>query len=168
MTGILKVDQIQNNTGTEAITIDANGSVTLGNPVAFEAYLSATITGLSTTDYSTVVPYNTTNYNYGDHFKTSGSDIGLFVAPFTGIYSIDGWVYSSTATFSQIWITSNGARKPYTDLVLGSSAFQGGTWNLKLTAGEKIGVHPYNGSAGVQIDTNNHHTYFRGHLVHRL
>ena len=43
MTGIIKVDTIQNNGGTTGLTIDSNGNTSLNNPYGF-IYLSSGIT----------------------------------------------------------------------------------------------------------------------------
>ena len=176
MASIIGVETLQHTNGTTAATIDSSGNVTLTNPyeltnpVAFEAYLSANETGFDTTATGDSVAWNATNYNHGSHFKTSGADIGLFVVPFDGIYSFDCWVYSNVDSWSQLWLTINGNRMAYSDVHVGSANanFVGGNWNKKFDAGDKIGVHPYNGGTSEQINSNNNHTYFRGHLVHKL
>lgn len=134
--------------------------------VAFQARLSADITGFDTTDFSTSVPYNTTDYNNGSAYNTSGSDIGLFVAPVAGMYTFDYWVYSSADTFTQSWLTKNGARMTATDVVQATAAaFVGGSATVKLASGDKVGVHPYNAGSSERVSTNSSHTYFRGILL---
>ena len=153
-------------------TLTADGNVDVSGYVkptliAFQVRLSANQTGFDTVTHSTVVSFNTADYNNGSAFNTSGSDIGLFTCPVDGMYAFDGWVYSSAVSnFSQVWLVKNTLRMTATDVVLGSNnSFVGGNWLIKLDAGDKVGLHPYNASSSVQINAHSNHTYFRGHLV---
>jgi hypothetical protein len=175
MASIIGVETLQHTNGTTAATIDSSGSIAIEqyakveSPVAFNAYLTGNITGFDTTNFALSVAFNATTYNLNNNFQTSGSDIGLFVAPHNGIYSFDGWIYSAVSTFSQVWLTLNGSRMNYTDLAKGiNRAFVGGTWNVKLSAGDKVGLHPYNTGTSEQINSSGSHTYFRGHLVYKV
>ena len=153
-------------------TLTADGNVEVSGHVkptliAFQARLSANISSFDTaTDQGTAVAFNTTDYNDGSGFNTSGSDIGLFTCPVNGMYAFDGWIYSSAVSnFSQIWLVKNGSRETASDLNYGStSSFVGGNWLIKCNSGDKIGIHPYNATTA-QINANSNHTYFRGHLV---
>tara|TARA_R100000406_G_scaffold38544_1_gene25614 strand:- start:470 stop:1480 length:1011 start_codon:yes stop_codon:yes gene_type:complete len=134
--------------------------------IAFEATLSANQTGFDTTSFGDVVEFDQTTYNHGNAFKTSGSDIGLFVVPVAGIYTFDFWIYSSVDHWSQAWLVLGGARMGSSDVVQTTSgAFIGGSHTSKFSAGQKIGVHPYNAGSSEQINANINHTYFRGHLI---
>ena len=153
-------------------TLTADGNVDVSGYIkptliAFQVRLSANQTGFDTVTHSTVVNFNTADYNNGSAFNTSGSDIGLFTCPVDGMYAFDGWVYSSAVSnFSQVWLVKNTLRMTATDVVLGSNnSFVGGNWLIKLDAGDKVGLHPYNASSSVQINAHSNHTYFRGHLV---
>ena len=166
MASILNVDKIRaTGSTTDALTITSTGYVkpTL---IAFEATLSANQTGFDTTSFGTVVGFDQTSYNHGNGYNTSGSDIGLFTAPVAGIYNFDYWIYSSVDTWSQAWLVKNASRMTATDVVQTPSGnFVGGSNMVKLAAGDKIGVHPYNAGSSEQINTSANHTYFRGHLV---
>lgn len=154
-------------------TLTADGNVVVSGYVkptliSFSAYLSAHISSFdTTTNYGLPVPFDSTDYNDGSAFTTSGTDIGLFVAPVAGIYSFDGWVYSSVnSNMSQMWLTKNGARMDRADVVSNTQGnFVGGNWNVKLASGDKVGIHPYNASTSLQINNASNHTYFRGNLV---
>ena len=64
MTGTLKVDQIQNNTGTTALTIGTSGSVTFPNTTKYP--FIATANGQTLNDsVSTIVQYNNTSSGAG-------------------------------------------------------------------------------------------------------
>ena len=88
MTGILKVDQIQNNTGTAAVTIDANGRYTSpANPIFYATGSSgswitagsvANVTGWTTS--GTTVAFNRGfSYNSGN---------GELTVPCDGVYEV--------------------------------------------------------------------------------
>ena len=166
MASILNVDKVRaTGSTTDALTITSSGYVkpTL---IAFEATLSANQTGFDTTSFGAVVGFDQTSYNHGNGYNTSGSDLGYFVAPVAGMYTFDFWIYSSVDHWSQAWLVLGGARMGSTDVVQTTSgAFIGGSQTIKLSAGQKIGVHPYNAGSSEQINANVNHTYFRGHLV---
>ena len=95
MTGILKVDQIQNNTGTEAINIDANGRPLIpnGKVPCFNVSLAAYQTITQAT--AATVLFDTTNFMHGwtmsSGILTCGSGSG-------GIYDINFRVRINSGT----------------------------------------------------------------------
>ena len=86
MTGILKVDQIQNNTGTEAINIDANGRPLIPNGKV--PCFNVSLVGYQNITQATAgtVVFDTTNFMHGWTMSsgviTCGSGAG-------GIYDIN-------------------------------------------------------------------------------
>ena len=101
MTSVLKVDNIQNSSGTDAISIDSDGQVKKPNQLMFRAYYNnGEITA------SGDIPFNGTHENTtGSAFSTS---TGKFTVPTAGV-----WV------FSFIGMTDNDstAHHPYVQLV---------------------------------------------------
>ena len=176
MTSILKVDSIQNSAGTAAMTIASDGKVTLPQHLLltqyphFEANLSSDMTGFNSDGaHGAGVAFNNTLYNIGNHFKTSGTDIGLFVVPFDGIYYLDAATISPN-TMAQSWFTLNNARMPRSDFVMGTSVNRVSNKMIKqFSAGDKIGFHPYrSGATNLTISSNTNHTWFRGGLLQAL
>lgn len=80
MTGIIKVDTIQNNAGTTGLTIDSSGRVLTSQKVYFYAGSS---NGDTTVTAGSLLPFNATYQNVGNAFSTSSY---LFTAPVTGVY----------------------------------------------------------------------------------
>tara|TARA_Y100000389_G_scaffold48751_1_gene44108 strand:+ start:1737 stop:2213 length:477 start_codon:yes stop_codon:yes gene_type:complete len=114
MTGILKVDQIQNNTGTTAMTINSDGYVNLPQAIAFMARKTDASThtaGGNITFNTTVTSHSGWNgttftcpiagkyrFYMGAHMQSmsnSGFEIGIAKG---GTVVISGYAYNSTAT----------------------------------------------------------------------
>ena len=96
MTGILKVDQIQNNTGTEAINIDANGRPLIpnGKVPCFHVSIGSQQQTIAQATAATVL-FNVTDFMHGwtmsSGILTCGSGSG-------GIYSINFRVRINSGT----------------------------------------------------------------------
>ncbi len=102
MTGILKVDQIQNNTGTAAMTINTAGQVNFPNGMTgenkypFVALLGSNQSLSSSTN--TIVQYNTTNAGAGlDPSSVFSTSNYRFIAPISGYY----WLAANVRTANQ-------------------------------------------------------------------
>jgi hypothetical protein len=101
MTSVIKVDNIQNSSGTAALSIDSTGRVTTPARPAFRVYGptsawvsfgTAKVTGLTTVDY-----------NIGSHYSTANSE---FTAPIDGLYHFYGHFYvNDSASLSTFYIT---------------------------------------------------------------
>lgn len=98
------VDNISNQAGTSAMTIDTNGVVTTPARPAFSAYRdSSTVEALTGT-----LVFNGTRSNVGNHYNTS---TGKFTAPIAGLYQFNfaGFGVNSAATViaanSSVYVT---------------------------------------------------------------
>ena len=100
MTGTLKVDQIQNNTGVAAITIDSAGGVTFpNNPVVsdnkYPFVATMTADQSLSNNSNTVVQYNTTSAGAGlDQSGVFSTSNYRMIAPVAGYY----WVGANVRT----------------------------------------------------------------------
>ena len=177
MTGILKVDQIQNNTGTEAITIDANGFIVTPVRSAFLVGLTSSVTHTS----DTVVDWSTST---GHGFDLNG-DIDFannkFTAPVSGIYSMFATVAIATGEYSrradilpvingtQITTQYRARTNPDGDRTGGSSYLQvSGSWTLNLTKNDEVQINVNWETDGTFDSTETlffHGTYWTGHFV---
>ena len=79
MTSILKVDTIQNSTGTDALSIDSSGRVTNTTKPAFRVYNIATGSSFKTGHLT----YTNVELNQGGHWDNTNS---VFIVPVSGIY----------------------------------------------------------------------------------
>ena len=89
MTGIIKVDTIQNNGGTTGLTIDSSGNVTASGiiyPKGLSYWPSCSYHKTSTQTASSApekISFQTKLHDNGDNFSTSTS---LFTCPIAGVY----------------------------------------------------------------------------------
>ena len=104
MTGILKVDAIQNNTGTSVMTFDADGRITTPNRPSFFATRSA---GLYNTNNGTIV-FNSVQHNDGDHYNSA---TGIFTAPIAGNYLLTFSLISGNTSLVEGEIAINNSRR---------------------------------------------------------
>jgi hypothetical protein len=100
MTGILKVDQIQNNTGTSVMTFDSNGHVNLPQAIAFMAQK----TDASTHSAGGNITFNSTITSH------SGWNGTTFTCPVAGKYRfhMSAHMQSMSNSAYQIGIAKGG------------------------------------------------------------
>ena len=181
MTGILKVDQIQNNTGTAAITIDSNGGIRPLNTPMFWVWRS--------TDY--VLTNGHTNMVYDkvdiDNRSAYNNSTGIYTVPVAGIYEF-GWaaIGSGEHTVYRYSLARGGNRDtiiPGGDVgrvelridvnETGASGAEYGTngefcYYLECAVGDQISVQGSRddgASSSIYGSSNYRYTYFRGKLV---
>jgi len=145
---------------TEKLRIDNSGIVTMPYQPRFIAYGASSGYIPGTYSQSVIFP---TVANTSGHYSTS---TGLFTAPVTGTYLFQGSIYSTTtANWSQAWLTINGVRGSYTDVISGDAFLISTTHLVDLTAGDTVGYHPYTQSGTYSIAASVYHTYFKGRLL---
>ena len=93
MTGILKVDAIQNNTGTSVMNFNANGIITKPNQPSFEVSVpnSHAATPAGTTYW--LHNWGKTHHNVGGHMNLTN---GRFTAPVSGSYFFHAIIMNPT------------------------------------------------------------------------
>ena len=85
MTSILKVNTLQDSTGTTAMTIDSSGRVLQPAKPCFFAHFSSGTFEITSTN-STKTPLNATDVNIGNCWSTTNHE---FTAPVAGVYQIN-------------------------------------------------------------------------------
>jgi hypothetical protein len=116
----------------------------------------------------TWITYDVEDYDIGGNFANSGTDQGRFIAPVSGLYLFQAAAYKNTNTvdWSQAWFDIDGSRASGSDWVFASaSRFAQNSIQIYLTAGQKIGFHPYNNASGNTILDSGNHTCFKGCLL---
>lgn len=85
MTGILKVDQIQNNTGTNVMTFDTAGNASAAGLITKPnlPYFLVQSQHVDVTYTNQVIPYSNVIVDQGNNYDTTNY---CFTAPITGVY----------------------------------------------------------------------------------
>jgi hypothetical protein len=151
-----------------------DGIVTTPGQVYFLAYRTSnlnpynfTATSGATTQIFTHVSSTQSSAAGIAAFSTSD---GTFSAPVDGLYLFHVSFYSNI-TIEQAWLTQNGARISYTDMVSNSNgSYTGNTFSSSIqyymTAGQSIRVHPYSATGNNDyVYDNVYHTYWKGVLL---
>ena len=102
MTSIIKVDQIQSSSGTEAIKMSGDGVVSLPKVVAVSRSLNQQTSYAAFTD----VPFATVNYEYG---FTANAGATEFTLNYDGVYVITWTALSNLTAGNKLALYVNGA-----------------------------------------------------------
>lgn len=88
MTSVIRVDNIQNSTGTAALSIDSSGRVTMANTVEIDQWnLSASFS----TNSATITGWERPDHGFGGYAGTGMTESsGVFTFPSTGLWKISG------------------------------------------------------------------------------
>ena len=169
MTSTLKVDQIQNSSGTSGLSIDSNGVVTKSVIPAWRVTRSSNQSGLS--NQTNVAQFNTTSGK--NCFIQGGCTLssGVITIPVTGLYQInfnlrfDG--IGSGYIVGRISINNTTSSDSQTYVIAGSpsSSYENtsGSDVYSLNANDTVRIY-----YSVSDDTNwTFHRYstFSGHLI---
>jgi len=165
MTGILKVDNIQNSSGTSAMSINSSGVITTP---AIPAFLATSSSGVHTTNSSSVLDFNTIRINQGGHYNTSTY---TFTAPVAGLYNFYWQVYQQNGTNGKsIALQKNGSDYLIYDTAIayfGTVNIQDHTMNsslmMDLAVNDTIRIAVRNGSPNLQWYGG--HSWFQGYLI---
>ena len=183
MTSVIKVDSIQNSSGTSALSIDSSGNVATQQAMYPKglSYWPAFVAGFSRdpSDWigvgsNDLVAFDTTSgtdaFDNGSNFNTSTS---LFTAPVDGLYRFDFNVYTlENNTVSQFrfkkdgvnWGRIGGGDSTVTMTIQDSGAADNTMMfsaMMQLTAGGTVGV--YSSSNSSRLYTGS--TFFMGCLI---
>ena len=181
MTSVIKVDTIQNSSGTSALSIGAGGEVTTqgaflpGGLTAWPAFSAAkSVSEWAALSSGTVVPFNNVTssgdeymgFNNGSHYNTSTY---AFTCPIDGIYFFAFNIYTANSdTSNGFSLAKNGTYMKVgsgTDVnngyVMGSDDITvSASFTLYLASGDTIDVR-----SNTSSDLYSGHSWWHGHLV---
>ena len=181
MTSVIKVDTIQNSTGTDALSIGADGSVTTQGafyPNGLTAWPAFSASRTTSDWYAvaggSIIVFDRVDspaddymgFNNGNHFNTSTY---AFTCPIDGIYSFGFNIYTANSDAANGFsLAKNGYYlKTGSGTDINNIYVQGtddinlaGSYTLTLSANDTIDVRANTGS-----DIYTGHSWFHGHLV---
>ena len=171
MTGIIKVDTIQNNGGTTGLTIDSSGRVLKPQAPAFMLSLSdasQTFTAVTTwTTISNLADSDTNAFTQGGMSLSSG----VITVPVAGVYQFSANIRVDGIGSSYFWvmISKNDSSDPGVshNNLDGSPDSSYITFSVsgvyQMSANDTVRVKLYSGADSSY--TVQEHSHFSGHLV---
>lgn len=160
MTGIIKVDTIQNNGGTTAFTVNSSGYVARAKNAAFLAHTASD----ATHDQDGVLGWDTEVFDTDSCFVPS---TGLYTAPVNGIYCFNACILiNATNAFGVGLFYKNGAN------LVSFQSFSTGNVNrgsgvasitAEMNASDTMGIYWYGSSYGQAYKGT--YSHFSGHLL---
>lgn len=174
MTSIIKVDTIQNSSGTSALSIGADGSLGVKGLSYRPAFYAVPASGsglASGFSAGSTMRYGDAVTNVGNHYNPSTFE---FTAPVAGLYFISASISPGNATSTNVWIgmrilkngsniASQGWELSHVDVVSGNNQYANLNHNciLNLVSGDVLKVvvpyNTFNGDVG--------YGHFAGYLI---
>ena len=161
---VLKVDSIQNTSGTTALNIDNSGVVTNPNAVGWFVYKTSSQTASSTAE---LITWQGVRVNQGGGFQTSGGNASKFVAPVHGLYTCHASMLSPSDTNDHdVLLYVNGVAHVRTrnGQPTGHETFNL-SWVGELNAGETLHLAINTIGDAIYGDGSNYWTIWCGHLI---
>lgn len=160
----LYVNEVHSKTGsTKALEIDSSGIITTPALPAFRAYSSAGGAWQSFGNTNAnVMPFDTTNFNIGNHYNTSSYK---FIAPVAGVYSFYFQWYGDGTSLNDSFIQVNS-----TDVGFSRIKVQGATSSIsllyELSVNDEVqALGDVNNTDSQDWYAGSTYSYFQGHLI---
>ena len=171
MTGILKVDQLKDNAGTDIF--DASGTnITIGRPtgvvkVAKIPHLKVGCTGaLGMGGANDYIRYNSfaSNNVFGgeDNMNAYSTADARYTIPAgcSGLWHISASLYTTTNNVNQLAVNVNGTREDAIGSDAGSTNMNQGAIVKRLAAGDLIRIYAFYSSGNITTQANPYHTWW--------
>lgn len=171
MTGILKVDQLKDNTGTDIF--DASGTnITIGRPtgivkIAKIPHLKVGASGAlgmgGSNDYIRYNSFASNNVFGGeDNMNAYSTADARYTIPAdcSGLWHISAALYTTSANVNQLAVNVNGTREDALGSDNGTSNMNQGAIVKRLAAGDLIRIFAFYSSGNITTQGNPYHTWW--------
>ena len=167
MTGTLKVDALQNNTGTSALSFNSDGVVTHNKIPMLKVGEVGTLTMGGNNDYIRYNSFASSDVFDGEDnmnaFNTSTSTYTI-PANCSGLWFISASVYATTSNINQLAVYVNGVREDAIGSDAGASDMNQGSITKRLNAGDEIQIWAFYAS-NVTTQGNLYHTWWQMNFI---
>ena len=162
MTGIIKVDTIQNNGGTTGLTIQSDGVISRGKIPHLKVGSSGSLAMGGANDY---IRYNSfaASQVFGgeDNMSAYSTTDARYTIPAgcSGLWHISASLYATTSNVNQLAINVNGTREDAIGSDAGSTNMNQGAIVKRLAAGDLIRIYAFY-SSNITTQGNKYHTWW--------
>ena len=175
MTGILKVDQLKDNTGTDIFDASCT-NITIGRStgvvkVAKIPMLKVGQTGAVTlggsNDYVRYNSFSTSDvFDPEDNMNGFNTSTSTYTIPTgcSGLWYISASLYTSSNNVNQLAVNVNGTREDALGSDAGASNMNQGSITKRLNAGDAIQIWAFY-SSNVTTNGNPYHTWWQMNLI---
>ena len=175
MTGILKVDQLKDNAGTDIF--DASGNnITIGRSTGIvkiakipmlKVGCNGALTMGGTADYIRYNSFNSSHsFNPEDNMNAFNTATSTYTIPAncSGLWFISASLYATTSNVNQLAVNVNGARQDAIGSDAAASNMNQGSITKRLNAGDQIQIWAYYAS-NITTQGNIYHTWWQMNFI---
>ena len=168
MSSVLKVDAIQNTSGTSGLTIDSNGFV-LPKAVAFSAHKNGTNQSISAATW-TKITFGTEEYDTANQYDASNSKFQPTIAGYYHVNCSLAWFQgASTAALFAYWKNGsnfrNGSYLYHGSQALDDYQVESSVLVYMNGSSDYLEIYAFNVGTANTISGGTTQSYFQGFLV---
>ena len=167
MTGILKVDALQNNTGTSALSFNSDGVVKVAKIPMLKVGQTGALTLGGSNDYIRYNSFGTSDvFDPEDNMNGFNTSASTYTIPTgcSGLWYISASLYTSSGNVNQLAVNVNGTREDALGSDAGTSNMNQGSITKRLNAGDVIQIFAFYAS-NVTTNGNPYHTWWQMNLI---
>ena len=143
MTGTLKVDALQNNTGTSTLSFNTDGVVKVAKITMLKVGQTGAVTLGGSNDYVRYNSFSTSDvFEPEDNMNGFNTSTSTYTIPTgcSGLWYISASLYTSSNNVNQLAVNVNGTREDALGSDAGASNMNQGSITKRLNAGDAIQI----------------------------
>jgi len=167
MTGTLKVDALQNNTGTSTLSFNTDGVVKVAKIPMLKVGQTGAVTLGGSNDYVRYNSFGTSDvFDPEDNMNGFNTSTSTYTIPTgcSGLWYISASLYTSSNNVNQLAVNVNGTREDALGSDAGASNMNQGSITKRLNAGDAIQIWAFY-SSNVTTNGNPYHTWWQMNLI---
>ena len=167
MTGTLKVDALQNNTGTSTLSFNTDGVVKVAKIPMLKVGQTGAVTLGGSNDYVRYNSFSTSDvFDPEDNMNGFNTSTSTYTIPTgcSGLWYISASLYTSSNNVNQLAVNVNGTREDALGSDAGASNMNQGSITKRLNAGDAIQIWAFY-SSNVTTNGNPYNTWWQMNLI---